>query len=195
MTTGIYQLNFNNRAFYVGKSIDIETRWKQHTDKFLKGTAASQMQYAYNQVGLPAFGIYAECHKDYLDILEGYYINMQVNHNRQTCLNTSIPKLDPNLDYDWLLSHHEVMQHSATDLIRSYENVTRDEAKLREEYETLQHSYNKAFMIHKAAADLKYGKDENAELVKQYHDRLRHAQEKVSKLLNRGLFDRIFNHQ
>ena len=195
MTTGIYQLNFSNQAFYVGKSIDIETRWKQHTDKFLKRTAATQMQKAYDQLGMPAFGVYIECHKDYLDILEGYYINMQVNHNRETCLNTSIPKLDPNLNYEWLLSHHQVMQHSATDLIRSYQNVTRDEAQLREEYEALQHSYNKDFMPYKAAAELQFGKDYNEALVKQYHDRLREAQEKVSNLLNRGIFARLFNHQ
>lgn len=50
-------------------------------------------------------------------------------------------------------------------------------------------------MLHKAAADLKYGKDENELLVKQYHNRLREAQEKVSNLLNRGIFARLFNHQ
>lgn len=195
MTTGIYQLNFNNQAFYVGKSVDIETRWKQHTDKFLKRTAAKQMQYAYDQVGMPAFGIYIECHKDYLDILEGYYINLHVNHNRQTCLNTSIPKLDPNLDYDWLLANKPMLQFSSTEIIRDFITLAKSNTTLEEQHETLQHSFNKAFMIHKAAADLKYGKDHNEKLVEEYHNRLRKAQEKVSSLLDRGILARLFNHQ
>jgi len=193
MTTGIYQLNFNDQAYYIGKSVDIETRWKQHTNKFLKHTAATQMQYAYDQVGMPAFGIVIECHKDYLDILEGYYINIQDQH--PGCLNTSIPKLDPNLDYEWLLSNKPMLQFSSTEIIRDFIGLAKSNMSLQEEHETLQHSFNKAFMIHKAAADLKYGKDENEILVKQYHERLRSAQEKVSNLLNRGIFARLFNHQ
>lgn len=195
MTTGIYQLNFKDRAFYVGKSIDIETRWKQHTDKFLKRTAATQMQHAYNQLGMPAFGIYIECHKDYLDILEGYYINMQVNHNRQTCLNTSIPKLDPELDYDWLMTHKNMLQFSSTQIIKASIDLTVEKGELEEKLSTLERNFNKSFMVHKAAADLKYGKDKNELLVKQYHDELRCSQEKVFSLLNRGFFARLFNHQ
>ena len=36
MTTGIYQMNFSDQAYYVGKSQDIEQRWKQHKDSFEK---------------------------------------------------------------------------------------------------------------------------------------------------------------
>ena len=193
MTTGIYQLNFGEQAYYIGKSVDIETRWKQHTNKFLKRTAAQQMQYAYDQLGMPRFGIVTRCHKDYLDILEGYYINIQNSY--PNCLNTSIPKLDPTIDYEWLITNKHMLEFSSMSILGDFVNTVQAKIALEEEYETLQHSFNKEFMIHKAAADLKYGKDENAELVKQYHDRLRNAQEKVSKLLNRGLFDRIFNHQ
>ena len=46
MTSGIYLLNFKDQAFYIGQSQDIETRWKQHRDKFLKGKAAEKMQNA-----------------------------------------------------------------------------------------------------------------------------------------------------
>ena len=193
MTTGIYQLNFGDQAFYIGKSIDIETRWKQHTSKFLKRTAAQQMQYAYDQLGMPKFGVVMRCHKDYLDILEGYYINIQNSY--PNCLNTSIPKLDPKLDYEWLLANKQMFEFSSMTILNDFIDTVHAKTALEEEHETLKHSFNRDFMIHKAAAELKHGKDENKELVVEYHDRLRKAQEKVSSLLDRGILARLFNHQ
>lgn len=193
MTSGIYQLNFDNQAYYVGQSQDMETRWKQHADKFLKGKAAAKMQDAYNQLGMPSARILIECHKDHLDNMENYYISLQKQY--VNCLNTSAPALDPTIDYQWLIDNSFVLQHSSINAINATVKLIADQEKLQDEYDDLKHKFNKEYLVHKAAADLKYGKDENEQLVKEYHDRLRKAQEKVTKLLNRGLFDRLFNHQ
>ena len=193
MTSGIYQLNFGNQAYYVGQSQDMETRWKQHADKFLKGKAAVKMQDAYNQLGMPNARILIHCHKDYLDTMENYYISIQKQF--MGCLNTSAPALDPNIDYQWLIDNPKLIENSAISVLQGAHEIVRENTRLEEAHDDLKHKFNKEYLLHKAAADLKYGKDENEQLVKEYHERLRNAQEKVTRLLNRGIFDRLFNHQ
>lgn len=75
MTSGIYKATFKDGSIYIGKSINIENRWKQHTDDMLKGRHTKKMQNAYNLYGLPKFQILIPSHKDHIDILEGYVIN------------------------------------------------------------------------------------------------------------------------
>ena len=89
MTTGIYLLTFAPDAYYIGQSVDIENRWKQHYDKLCKGTAARPMQIAFNKFGIPKAKILLECHKDHLDMMEGMFIT---SNQGPGMLNTSIPK-------------------------------------------------------------------------------------------------------
>jgi hypothetical protein len=74
MESGIYQLTFPDGARYVGKSINIPRRWKEHRDKFIKGTAAKNMQDRYNRYGFPDGKVLFECHGDHIDLLESYFI-------------------------------------------------------------------------------------------------------------------------
>lgn len=75
MTSGVYKLTFSSGNFYIGKSIDISVRWKQHFDKFGKGTAAKNMQAEYNTFGYPNGEVLIECHADHVDIVEACLIN------------------------------------------------------------------------------------------------------------------------
>lgn len=74
MKSGIYKLTFNNGDFYIGKSVDIRNRWKQHWDKFQKGTAAANMQRAFNTYGYPTQEALFYCHKDHIDLAEEMFI-------------------------------------------------------------------------------------------------------------------------
>lgn len=116
MTSGIYQLNFNDQAYYIGQSQDMESRWKQHEDKFAKGKSAKKMQDAYDAHGMPTATILLECHKDYLDIMENYYIAQQ--KTRPNCLNSTTPPLESNIDYDWLLQNVNMLKFSSIDIMR-----------------------------------------------------------------------------
>lgn len=89
MTCGIYKLNFESEHFYIGKSINIEERWKQHFIKFEKGTAAKAMQACFNDHGYPDTEIIISCHPDHLDVLEPLYINAY--YNSAYCLNSDKP--------------------------------------------------------------------------------------------------------
>lgn len=75
MPSGIYKLTFADNSFYIGKSISISNRWKQHFDKFIKGKAASNMQQAYDTHGAPNGEILFKCHKDHIDITEEMFIH------------------------------------------------------------------------------------------------------------------------
>lgn len=169
MTSGIYQMNFSHKAYYVGKSQDIQHRWKQHTDSFEKGTASKSVQQAYENFGLPEFNVVLECHKDFLDYMEAYFISIQSEH--PNCLNTTIPKLDSAVDYLWLMNNQHLMQHSMPSML-----------KVLVEY-------------HDTIAQLKKssGLQESEELVKQYHETLLVAQTKLQRLKSKPLLERIFN--
>lgn len=70
MTSGVYQLTFSSGKTYIGKSVNIEERWKQHYDKMCKGTAAKAMQHEFTHYGEPSGKIVVTCHPDHIDILE-----------------------------------------------------------------------------------------------------------------------------
>lgn len=180
MATGIYQLVFSNKSVYIGQAQDIQARWRQHSDKFKRGTATQKMQAAYNNCGMPAFQVILECHKDYLDIMESYYIN--IINQYSGCLNTSIPKLDPNIDYEMLI-RNDLLKYSATDMINESIRLTKDNTQLRE-----QQSYQYAKAV------LAEGKDQNEARVKELIETSGRLQQALNRLNRRGLLQRIFNY-
>lgn len=124
MTSGVYQLTFSSGDTYIGKSINIEERWKQHYNKFTKGTAAKNMQAAYNRYGAPNGHILVKCHEDHIDVVEACYIN----RNKPT-LNSDRPK-DPFPDLTGEQCDHlfSTFIHSARDLVamkQEQENTAR----------------------------------------------------------------------
>ena len=74
MTSGVYKLTFPSGRTYIGKSINIENRWKQHYDSFCKCSAAKNMQSEYNRYGTPEGEILVECHPDHIDLVEACLI-------------------------------------------------------------------------------------------------------------------------
>lgn len=199
MTTGIYLLNFKDQAFYIGQSQDIETRWKQHRDKFEKGKAAEKMQNAYNHYGMPMGRILVECHKDFLDTFENYFIWDQKQF--PGCLNTSAPQPDLTINYDFLLSQKDLIMASPVDLIEVAIELTRDFNSVELKLKELQDSYNKDYMQIAAEVELQEGKDENADLVAYYE---KHEKEQkhtieianlaIKRLLTRNWYQRLLNH-
>lgn len=103
MTSGVYQLIFASKRQYIGKSIDIETRWQQHWDKLAKGTASKLMQQEFYQHGDPVPSVLFECHPDHIDLVEACCIA-----RLQPELNTSRPS-DPFQGIDDLQSIFELL--------------------------------------------------------------------------------------
>ena len=74
-TSGVYQLQFSSGRTYIGKSVNITERFKQHMDKFRKGTAAKAMQNEYDCYGPPDINVLVLCHPDHVDIVESWLIS------------------------------------------------------------------------------------------------------------------------
>lgn len=92
MNSGIYRLKFSSGRFYIGKSIDIPTRWRQHWDKFQKGKAAQRMQAEYDQCGFPQSEVVFSCHEDHIDIMETWIIDQMHQEFGNLMLNATYAK-------------------------------------------------------------------------------------------------------
>jgi group I intron endonuclease len=75
MTCGIYLLSFNNdNNIYIGKSKNIEKRFKEHVSALKLGNAAKKLQQAYSMFGYPEMHILESVTETALDNREQYYI-------------------------------------------------------------------------------------------------------------------------
>lgn len=76
MTCGIYKLIFKNTdKVYVGKSVNIEYRYKGHIRSFKRGESSKKMKDAYELYGEPSLEILEECTELMLDSRENFYIS------------------------------------------------------------------------------------------------------------------------
>lgn len=194
MTSGIYQLVFSNKAVYIGQAQDISARWGQHVDKFKKGRASQKMQAAYNTCGMPDFLLIISCHKDYLDIMESYYIN--INAKYDNCLNTSIPKLDPTINYD-VLFEHDLFNIPFIDMADKAIKLTREVTTLEEELSVLKTVHNERLMQLRVKEEVAQGRDQNLEYKRLYpsiEQAYKETQVQLATYQNRNLLQRIFNY-
>lgn len=190
MTTGIYRLNFGNRATYIGQSINVEARWKQHFDKFRKGTAAKKMQDAYNLYGFPEAGIIVECHKDYLDLLENFLIYNDRQHSNNN-LNATASVPEQGVDYDWLIDNAEkLLVNSQYQNIRTMCEFADAISTQSDQLKYAEERFNDAYIKELVRTDAK----KNHDLVKQLVPELKAAETKLLKIQSRGLIKRIFNY-
>lgn len=75
MTIGIYKLSFNNTdLIYIGQSINIEKRFKDHIRILSLNKGSPKLQKAYNEYGLPSIDILCICSLEDLDYYEILYI-------------------------------------------------------------------------------------------------------------------------
>jgi hypothetical protein len=141
MTTGIYLLSFRKgRANYIGKSNDISRRWKEHTNKFLLGKAARQLQDAYNKYGMPEFRVILECHEDHIDLMESILIDINWDIN---LVNTSAPRVPSPLDTEVLLRFKDTyLKISTAEHIRTIESLKDRTERLKQDLKHAEGSLN-----------------------------------------------------
>jgi hypothetical protein len=175
MASGVYLLKFKSGKFYIGKSNDIERRWKEHWAKFEKGTAAANMQQEFNQHGYPTPSVMIACHEDHIDILEANLIH---TNWQEDILNTS----RPNTSLDLRDEHLELL-HLSTPAHCNL--IIRHEAelnKLRRRIETIEASYKDKIRDLISGTYIESQERVNAKLNKE-----------LEHLRNRNWFQRLFN--
>lgn len=203
MASGIYRLTFSSGKYYVGKSLDLETRWKQHFNKFATGKAARPMQIEYDRCGLPQTEVIFECHRDHIDILEELLIDQLKTPDM---LNTTYPEVDRtdrvailiNNSKDLLqvstLEHLEMLHSNQGEVDKAAALVAAAEAKV-EEYR------NNGYIITEDYVDLVEIATESVqevEFLEEYCEELSHkleaAQEQLTKLAGRNWWQRLWDH-
>lgn len=115
MQSGIYVLKFSSGNYYIGKSEDIPTRWKQHVASFVRGTHASRMQNEYNLYGFPTEEVLIECHRDHIDLMEAIAIHENAGPK---LLNGNAPRRVEDWEQDILVkSANRIKQPTAMHLV------------------------------------------------------------------------------
>lgn len=133
MDSGIYQLEFEDGATYIGKSINIETRWNDHIKAFKSGKASAKMQERYDKYGLPDFSVIYPCHRDHIDILENYLIQYYKPE-----LNTVVADAIDEEDFKILAENEELLSMSTVDHIVAIYDLMLDNKELQEVVEAQQ---------------------------------------------------------
>lgn len=82
MTIGIYKLSFNEDNIYIGQSIDIERRYRQHISAMKNKTNNPNLNNAFELYGLPIMTVEQICTISELNILEDKFINEYSINNK-----------------------------------------------------------------------------------------------------------------
>ena len=78
MTIGIYKLIFDNDDFYIGRSVNIEDRYKDHISLLSRlKHPSSKVQKAYNSYGRPKLEILEGCSISNIKDREAYWISKE----------------------------------------------------------------------------------------------------------------------
>jgi len=91
--SGVYCIkNLKNNKIYIGSSIDIVDRWRQHKREFRKNIHSNKyLQYSWNKHGNSSFefSIIEECNENETLEREQYYLDLYESYNRNKGYNIS----------------------------------------------------------------------------------------------------------
>lgn len=190
MAAGIYRLTFSSGKFYIGKSLDLETRWKQHFNKFATGKAARPMQLEYDRCGLPKTEVIFDCHQDHIDILEEWLIDQ---FKCGDMLNTTYPKLERTDEIANLINNNrELLRLCTWDHLKiidmAEEQVNKaEQAQLKAE-ELVEEYKSSGYLIDQDYTDL-------LALTNKFKDRYFAHKTELQRLEKLSLWDRVFNYK
>lgn len=190
MASGIYRLTFSSGKYYVGKSLDLETRWKQHFNKFATGKAARPMQLEYDRCGLPQTEVIFDCHKDHIDILEELLIEQ---FKGPDMLNTTYPDCDLTDQVAILINKSRELLHASTfehlEMIHSSQDrVSKAQQAQTEAEEALEDYKANGYIINQDYLDA-------VALANEFKDRMLARKAELVRLSKLGWWDRLFNYK
>lgn len=187
MNSGIYVLEFPNEVFYIGKSDNIPRRWEEHKKSFLKGSHAKKMQWAYDSYGMPEFRVHIECHRDHIDLLESICIHANADAGH-SLLNGNKPSPVPADEITILMASGDELKLSTAEHIRMLKRLE----NIAEQYKELKDT---GIYLPEEVEDMPMRIDELERENKWLLEDLQAVRHKLTKLRNRGLWDRIFNNE
>lgn len=193
MDSGIYLLKFgpsNKGKYYIGKSNNIERRWKEHINKFNKGTAPKELQNAYNTYGMPEFTILLECHEDHIDLMESIYIASSWDKG---LVNTAQPTKVSEVDEATLLENTSLLSKSTAEhlrLLKKREEHIKIQKKILEQEKI---RYNKLLDTNTSIKNLMSANSFLEDLSSLHEEIIEYKNQEIKQLRNRTLWQRIVN--
>lgn len=190
MASGIYRLTFSSGKFYIGKSLDLETRWKQHFNKFATGKAARPMQVEYDRCGLPQTEVLVYCHKDHIDILEELLIDQEKTLDM---LNTTYPQVNRTDEVANLINKSRELLHLSTlehlEIIHNAQDkIDLAEAGEDEAKQALEKYRDEGYIIDQDYRDV-------LALANKFKERYFEHKTELKRLQKLGWWDRLFNYK
>jgi hypothetical protein len=190
MAAGIYRLTFSSNKFYIGKSLDLETRWKQHFNKFATGKAARPMQLEYDRCGLPQTEVIFDCHRDHIDILEELLIQQ---FKGPDMLNTTYPQCHLTDEIATLINRSRELLHASTfehlEMIHASEDKIKEHKQLQVKAEAqLDQLRRKGYIV-----DSDYL--EAVELANEFKTKYVNHKTELQRLQNLSWYNRLFNYK
>lgn len=197
MPSGIYRLTFESGKYYVGKSLDIDTRWKQHFNKFALGKAARPMQLEYDSCGLPQTEIVFECHRDHIDILEEWIIDQLKGPDM---LNTTYPDLVRTKEVrDLIENNRDLLKLSTWDHLKLIYNHTQatnsDKQKAQKALELVKAYRSRGRIIDEDYIELVKTTQHCYNKLEESLELLEFREYELFRLSKMSLWDRIFNYK
>lgn len=187
MQSGIYKLTFPSGKFYIGKSIDLDTRWKQHADKMLKGKAAENMQREYDLHGFPSAEAIFFCHRDHIDLMEEWLIDQ---FKGPLMLNATYPKPHRTNEIADLIdrNHHQLVKST-------WEHLQQLEERAQEVDELQQEVAQQQARIEEYQRGGVRDTQDWEEQVLSLQNQTDYAYEELRRLQKLSLWDRLFNYK
>jgi len=190
MASGIYRLTFSSGKYYVGKSLDLETRWKQHFNKFATGKAARPMQLEYDRYGLPQTEVIFYCHRDHIDILEELLIDQLKGPDM---LNTTYPQVTRTDETAILINKSHDLLHLST--FEHLELLHRVESKITEIREQKQESDTALEAMRAEGYIMNSDYIEIVDAATELTQQLERKQTELERLQKLSWWDRLFDYR
>jgi hypothetical protein len=190
MASGIYRLTFSSGTFYIGKSLDLETRWKQHFNKFATGKAARPMQIEYDRCGLPQTEVMYYCHQDHIDIMEEWLID---EYKCGDMLNTTYPKVQRIDEIAELINaNNHLMQLCTWDHLKLIANsqtrISQAQQAQDEAEQALEEYKSNGYIINQDYLDV-------VKLANEFKSRMLTRKDELVRLSKLSWWDRLFNYK
>ena len=190
MASGIYRLTFSSGKYYIGKSLDLETRWKQHFNKFATGKAARPMQLEYDRCGLPQTEVIFDCHRDHIDILEELLIEQ---FKGPDMLNTTYPDCELTDEVAILINKSRDLLHSSTwDHLKmihtSQDRVTKAQQAQTHAEQALADYKANGYIVNQDYLDV-------VNLANEFKSRMLTRKDELIRLSKLSWWDRLFNYK
>ena len=183
-------LTFSSGKYYVGKSLDLETRWRQHFNKFALGKAARPMQLEYDRCGLPETEAIFSCHRDHIDILEELLI---AQFKGPDMLNTTYPDCELTDEVATLINRsHDLLKQSTFEHIKQLhaadDKISAAELREQEAQEQLQDLRTRGYIVNEDYLEV-------VELANEFKARATKRKKELERLRDLGWWDRLFNYK